>query len=163
MKKLLLVFLILFFQTGEQFAENQKKLSLPRFASLRSAKVNIHVGPGNEYPVEWTLILKGLPVLIVAEFNQWRRVEVFDGTIGWIHKTLLSSKKTKILIKDVIMFAKSSQKSQKIAKICKGAVLEEIKEKKGWLKCYARTDKNQKIIGWVESKNFWHGEKIEEG
>ena len=41
---------------------------LPRFASLRSDEVNLRVGPGENYPIEWVLKRKDMPVEILREF-----------------------------------------------------------------------------------------------
>ncbi|MDR0624968.1 MAG: hypothetical protein LBF72_00725 [Holosporales bacterium] len=125
------------------------------FASLRSSKINMHVGPGMQYPVEWVLVCKKLPVVIVAEFGQWRKICLFDGTTGWIHKSMLSTKKTRLIVKDAVIFANSSKKSEKLAKARQYVVVEEIKVQKGWVKIQVKTNKN--IVGWVKAKNCWDG------
>lgn len=72
-------------------------LPVPRFASLRSDETNLRTGPGVRYPVEWVLVLQGLPVEIVAEFGTWRRIRDPDGTIGWVHQSLLSGRRTAVV------------------------------------------------------------------
>jgi len=72
-------------------------LPVPRFASLRSSETNLRTGPGVRYPVEWVLVLQGMPVEIVAEFGTWRRIRDPDGTIGWVHQSLLSGRRTAIV------------------------------------------------------------------
>ncbi|MCH7931302.1 MAG: SH3 domain-containing protein [Proteobacteria bacterium] len=67
---------------------------LPRFASLRSDEVNLRAGPGTQYPVEWVFQRRYLPVEIVAEYEQWRRVRDVDGSEGWVHKSLLSGRRS---------------------------------------------------------------------
>src|SRR5262249_28607550 len=42
-------------------------LPVPRYASLKSEKVNGRSGPSTDYPVEWTYQRLGLPVVIVRE------------------------------------------------------------------------------------------------
>jgi len=69
-------------------------LPLPRFASLKSDEVNLRAGPGQSYPVEWVFTRKGLPVEIVAEYDQWRKIAAVDGTIGWVHRVMLSGQRT---------------------------------------------------------------------
>ncbi len=68
-------------------------LSTPRFVSLRSDKVNLRAGPGKQYPVEWVFVRRGLPVEIVKEYGDWRRIRDIDGSEGWVHRSLLSSKR----------------------------------------------------------------------
>lgn len=70
---------------------------LPRFASLRSAEVNLRAGPGPQFPVNWTYRRRALPVQIVAEFEHWRRVRDFEGVVGWAHRATLSTRRTLIV------------------------------------------------------------------
>jgi SH3-like domain-containing protein len=76
-------------------------LPVPRFVSLGADQVNLRYGPGREYPVSWVLARRGLPVEIIAEFDAWRKVRLHDSDEGWIHSSLLSSRRT-IVIKDAI-------------------------------------------------------------
>jgi len=69
-------------------------LPLPRFASLKADEVNMRAGPGQSYPVEWVFTRKGLPVEIVAEYDQWRKIQDVDGTVGWVHRVMLSGQRT---------------------------------------------------------------------
>ena len=69
-------------------------LPLPRFVSLKSQRVNMRVGPGTDYAVAWLYLKSGLPLEIIQEYDNWRRVRDADGTIGWIHGSLLSGTRT---------------------------------------------------------------------
>jgi SH3-like domain-containing protein len=76
-------------------------LPVPRFVSLGADQVHLRFGPGREYPIRWVLARKGLPVEIVAEFDTWRKVKLHDNDEGWIHSSLLSSRRT-VMIKDQV-------------------------------------------------------------
>ncbi|MBN2752523.1 MAG: hypothetical protein JXQ84_07410 [Rhodospirillaceae bacterium] len=65
-------------------------LRLPRFASLRATQVNLRSGPGVRYPIEWVYLQRDLPVEIIQEFDHWRKVRDWEGTEGWIHRSMLS-------------------------------------------------------------------------
>src|SRR5579864_875220 len=65
-------------------------LPIPRFASLRSDEVNVRTGPGTRYPVDWVFKRKGMPVEIVAEYENWRKIRDWQGASGWVHQSLLS-------------------------------------------------------------------------
>ncbi|MDP7625068.1 MAG: SH3 domain-containing protein, partial [Rhodospirillales bacterium] len=65
---------------------------LPRFVSLRADEVNLRTGPGVRYPVDWVYQRKNLPVEVIAEFGTWRKVRDVQGSQGWIHQSLLSSR-----------------------------------------------------------------------
>ncbi len=71
-------------------------LPLPRFASLKSAKVNLRIGPGKDYPVSWLFMKPGLPVEIIGEYDLWRRIRDSEGTEGWVYHSLLSGSRTSI-------------------------------------------------------------------
>lgn len=72
-------------------------LPLPRFASLRSAEVNLRTGPGVQYPIDWRFVRQALPVEIIAEFESWREIRDSQGTRGWVHQSMLSGKRTALV------------------------------------------------------------------
>lgn len=129
----------------------------PRFAAIRSNKVNLHVGPGMQYPVEWVLVYKNLPVLIITEFEDWRRIKLYDGTVGWVHKSLLTSKKKMTLITtDTQLKIKPKKQSKTIATLCKGVVAEMLKHRNKWMKIQIRLDDHSKIFGWIPEEDLWN-------
>ena len=71
-------------------------LPLPRFVSLKSGQANVRVGPGRDYRVEWVFTRPGLPLEIVAEYDNWRRIRDADGSEGWIFGALLSGRRTAV-------------------------------------------------------------------
>ncbi|NKB53500.1 MAG: hypothetical protein GKR97_14980 [Rhizobiaceae bacterium] len=72
-------------------------LPLPRFVSLKFNKVNLRVGPGRKYTINWLYKMRGLPVEIIQEFDQWRRIRDSEGTTGWVLNSQLSSRRTGIV------------------------------------------------------------------
>jgi SH3-like domain-containing protein len=71
-------------------------LPLPRFVSLKSGRVNLRIGPGLNYPVEWMYLKSGVPMEIIQEYDNWRRVRDSDGAEGWVNQSLLSGRRTAI-------------------------------------------------------------------
>jgi len=69
-------------------------LPIPRFVSLKSGKANMRVGPGGKYQVAWLYQKKGLPIEIIQEFDNWRKVRDAEGNEGWMLHSLLSGKRT---------------------------------------------------------------------
>ena len=49
-------------------------LPLPRFVSLKSDRINVRAGPGQDHTISWIFSKAGLPVEIVAEYENWRRI-----------------------------------------------------------------------------------------
>ena len=67
------------------------------FVSFKSSEVNMRVGPGKEYPIAWVFMRANLPMILMAEFDQWRKVKFIDGTVGWVHKNMISRKSSAIV------------------------------------------------------------------
>jgi SH3-like domain-containing protein len=74
-------------------------LPLPRFSALRSSDVNLRVGPERRFPVEWRFQRSDLPVQIIREHEQWRRIRDPDGVEGWVHSSNLQPGRRTFLIK----------------------------------------------------------------
>ena len=72
-------------------------LAIPRFVSLKAEKVNVRRGPSSDHGVAWVFQRKGLPVEIVAEFENWRRIRDSDGEEGWILQNMLTGKRTAMM------------------------------------------------------------------
>ncbi len=65
-------------------------LPLPRYVALRAPEVNLRTGPGLRYPIEWVYTRSGLPVEVIDEFETWRRIRDWEGSIGWVHQNMLT-------------------------------------------------------------------------
>lgn len=72
-------------------------LPLPRFVSLKSGRINVRRGPGNDYPIEWVFEKKGLPVEVTAESDRWRRIRDREGDVGWVWHSMLDGRRTAIV------------------------------------------------------------------
>src|SRR5690606_25371254 len=73
-------------------------LPLPRFVSMRAETANVRRGPSLDQRVDWEFVRRGLPLQIVAEYGQWRRVRDVDGATGWVHHSLLSGARTALVL-----------------------------------------------------------------
>ncbi len=72
-------------------------LTVPRFVSLKSDRVNVRVGPSREHNIAWTFVQAGLPVEIIQEFENWRRIRDWEGKEGWVFHSLLSGRRTALV------------------------------------------------------------------
>jgi len=72
-------------------------LPLPRFVSLKSKRVNMRVGPSREHKILWRYLKPGLPMEIIQEYDNWRKVRDPEGNEGWILHSLLSGKRTAVI------------------------------------------------------------------
>lgn len=73
-------------------------LPLPRFVSLKSNRVNVRKGPSTEHAVTWVFNQAGLPVEVIAEFENWRQVRDAEGAEGWVFHALLSGRRTALIM-----------------------------------------------------------------
>ena len=80
----------------ENLRRGPSGLPLPRFVSLKSGRVNSRIGPGVNYAVDWMYLKPGLPMEIIQEYDNWRRVRDPDGAEGWVNQSLLSGRRTAI-------------------------------------------------------------------
>jgi SH3-like domain-containing protein len=69
-------------------------LEIPRFVSLAAKRAHMRVGPGTSYKIKWVYMSPGLPLEILAEYGNWRKVRDQDGAIGWMYHALLSGRRT---------------------------------------------------------------------
>ena len=79
-------------------AAAEAKRSLPRFVSLRANEVNVRTGPGTRFPIKWVLKRRALPVEIVAEFENWRKIRDWQNGTGWVHQSTLTRKRTVFIV-----------------------------------------------------------------
>lgn len=73
-------------------------LPVPRFVSLKSDRVNARSGPNKDQEVRWVYTHAGMPVEVTAEFENWRRIRDWEGAEGWVYHSLLSGKRTAVVV-----------------------------------------------------------------
>ena len=146
MQKLIVFFiLIIFFNFGNVFSGEEY------FLTLRNEKVNLRQGPSFDYSVKIFYKKKFLPVLVLDESDNFRKIIDHENNSGWIHISQLSKKKAAIVIDDqVILFNGSTMYSKPIAILKKGRLLRVKKCEVVWCKVSA-----SKFKGWVKKESLW--------
>ena len=86
-----LVLAILLLASGSlpSLARDQGGLPVPRFVSLHASKIYLRTGPGMNFPVQWIHQRRHMPVEVIAEYDTWRKIKDWQGTIGWVHQSML--------------------------------------------------------------------------
>jgi hypothetical protein len=79
-------------------------LPIPRYVTLKGGEGNARRGPGLTHRIDWVFTTAGTPLRITAEYENWRRVEDYEGMGGWVHFTLLSGARGIIVTKDMAAF-----------------------------------------------------------
>lgn len=75
----------------------ETNLPVPRFVSLNASEANVRRGPSLSHRIDWVFTRRNMPLQLVAEYGQWRRVIDRDGQGGWIHYSLLSGARTVLI------------------------------------------------------------------
>ena len=127
-------------------------LEIPRFVSLKSNDVNLRVGPSTNYPIQLKYISQNLPVEIIDEFDVWRKARDHNGTIGWLHKSLIKGER-------FILTGYKNEKEINLYNRPNGKIIGIIKKNNildleicliNWCKV-----SQNKIKGWLLKKNVW--------
>lgn len=127
-------------------------LPLPRFVSLRADKVYARTGPGRNYPIRWVYESHDMPVEIIQEYDAWRKVRDINGDEGWIHKSLLSGKRTAYIRADegLADIYDRAGGGRVIARAETGVIAVIGKCDLIWCKVSAK-----EYTGWIERKFLW--------
>ena len=142
---------------GPKVSINGSGLKIPRIVSLKKSLTYMRSGPGKEFPVKFELKLKGYPLKVVAEFNNWRKVITYSKISGWIHTQLLSSFRTGLITKTTFLKKTPTHSSNSLAKLLPNLLINIKKCEENW--CKIEIVKKKKYIGWVQKSTIWGSTK----
>ena len=131
---------------------NETGLKIPRFVSLKSNEVNLRVGPSKNYPINIKYIEKNLPIEVIDEFKEWRKIKDFEENIGWLHKSLIKGER-------YILTGYNNEKNTIIYNRPNGERIGSIKKNnifnlKSCLLNWCKID-NKNLSGWVYKNSLW--------
>ena len=133
------------------------------YASLKKKEVNWRTGPGERYPILWVYQEQGYPVKVLDTYDIWRQVQEADGTIGWVHKKMLSDKRTVLIREEGALLKKPKKDSQTVAVIERGVVGKVNKCPADLPYCQLIfTYQDEEIKGWFPRQSVWGLEVGEE-
>lgn len=138
--------------------KNEDGLPLPRFASTRSAPINVRVGPGQKYDLAWIFNKSGMPVEITAEFDIWRKIRDFDGSEGWVQQNLLSGARSGLVAPwkksgDVPLLASASDEAAVRAYLGPGFRVDVRRCDGTW--CQVDASAGTTYTGYVKQTELW--------
>ncbi len=96
---------------------------VPRFESLAYTAVNGRTGPSQSHPIAWRYERRGLPVLVVKESVNWRRVRDPDGDEVWVHARMLSEARTAMVRRPATLRAEAAPAARPLAELSGGLVV----------------------------------------
>lgn len=140
-------------------AKGASGLPLPRFVSLKSKRVNMRIGPSTDYAVSWMYTKAGVPVEIIQEYENWRRIRDADGTEGWVNQALVSGDRTAVAApwmrgKGEGVYVNMRRDAQSgaavIARVQPGAIIKLSECTGDWCRAAAGN-----VSGWVSQAELW--------
>lgn len=124
---------------------------VPRFVSLRSDEVNLRVGPGENYPIEWVFKRKDMPVEIIEQYQNWRRVQDWQGEKGWVLDRMITAKR-QVVIEGATrgLYKEPDPNSRLVARAEPGVIARLIDLRGPWCNIQAGAYR-----GWVRRDEVW--------
>jgi SH3-like domain-containing protein len=152
------------FAAGELATGSASGLPVPRFVSLKADKVKVRQGPNLDQDVRWIYTRAGMPVEITAEFDNWRRIRDWEGAEGWVYHSLLSGKRTAVVVPtlkgDLVPLYKNPDAKAAVSAELQGGVVGTLKSCTGsWCEFAGKG-----FDGWIKQERLWGAypnEKVE--
>ena len=124
--------------------------AVPRYVSLKVGKANGRVGPSTNHKILWQYRRKGLPLIVVAETDTWRKVRDIKGDESWVHRPALSGIRNVITTEEATIHKNASVNAETMALTEKDTLLRLEECRKNWCKV-----SYEKIQGWIQRSEVW--------
>nr|WP_226999995.1 SH3 domain-containing protein [Phenylobacterium soli] len=127
-------------------------LPVPRYVSLKFDRVNARAGPGDDHRLLWVYTVKGLPVQVVAETSEWRRVCDPQGGLVWVHKRTTDGRRMVMNTREarVTLLRRPKPDAKPAAFLNSRALAALDRCEKGW--CRVKADG---VSGWAREGDLW--------
>jgi len=123
------------------------------FSSFRASETNVRSGPGQNYPIKYTYKVKGIPVRVISEYDNWNEIEDYEGQTGWVMQSLLTKKRMLMIYSKkptVEMRRKNNLEAHLIFRLENFVVGEYLKCDEKW--CAIKINGKK---GWVEKSDVF--------
>lgn len=138
-------------------AKTPSGFAVPRYVSLKVGFVNGRTGPSLGHPIAWQYKRKGLPLIIVAETDMWRKVRDIKGDESWIHKPAISGERFVITLENTSLHTKPSETAKVTAIAHQGALLNLIEcNEQQW----CRLESEDGLKGWSSRHKLWGAKEL---
>jgi SH3-like domain-containing protein len=130
-------------------------LPIPRFVSLKPSDTPMREGPSKDHRIKWVFKKEGIPVEIIAEFENWRRVRDSEGDDGWVFHSRLSGRRTiqvnpKLKQETISLHSRDSETAEVVAKLQPGVIANVEQCTGNWCKI-----SGQGFQGWLQQERLW--------
>lgn len=126
---------------------------VPRYVSLKFNEVNARSGPGDDHRLLWVYHARDLPVQVVAENTEWRRICDPEHGMAWVHRRTTDGRRTVMRIKPAPLALRGGPRaSAPVHAILNARALAALVrcDSKGW--CKVRVDG---VSGWAPAAELW--------
>ena len=114
-------------------------------------KANLRQGPGEWYPIKWIIKTPNLPLKVIDRSEAFNKVELHDGTQGWLSKILTSNKHNLIVVANTNLINSNGDTK---AKVLKHFIIKDhncgLEKKPKYCKV-----KIKNIKGYIKKSNLW--------
>src|SRR5215831_6842150 len=127
-------------------------MPVPRYVSLKFDKVNARAGPGDDHKLLWVYRARGLPLQVIAETLEWRRVCDPEGATAWVHKRVTDGRRTVMNTQGqpAALFRRPKADAKVAAYLNPKALAGLDRCSRGW--CKVKADH---ASGWVREGGLW--------
>ncbi len=138
-------------------AKTPSGFPVPRYVSLKVGKVNGRTGPSTQHPIAWQYRRQGLPLVVIAETEMWRKVRDVTGDESWIHKPALSGVRRVLVLEDATLHSKAKDAARVSALVERNSLLElEECTENDWCKVKSADG----LKGWTQRYKLWGAQKL---
>lgn len=137
--------------------ETLSGLPVPRYVSLKFGQVNGRQGPTLQHDVLWQYQRKGLPLIVVAETENWRKVRDSEGEESWIRRVALSGSRMALTKRDVDIVTRPRDDAR-INAVAQSNVLVQLGDCTASNWCRVKSADGYK--GWVRQTDLWGAAKF---
>ena len=138
-------------------AKTPSGFPVPRYVSIKVGKVNGRTGPSRQHPIAWQYRRKGLPLVVVAETEMWRKVRDVTGDESWIHKPALSGIRRVLVLEETVLHTKPKENARIAALVDRNALLDlENCNESDWCKVKSANG----LKGWTQRYKLWGAQKL---
>ena len=137
---------------AREAGETPSGFAVPRYLSLKFGEVNARAGPGDDHQVLWVYRARGLPVQVVAETREWRRICDPEGGLAWVHRRVTDGKRSVMnLAASPLPLRRRPRAEAEITAYLNARALAALDRcDKGW--CRLSVDG---VTGWVTESAVW--------
>lgn len=137
-------------QEPVETADTPSGLPIPRWVSVRGSPASMRAGPGLDYPILWRFERSGVPLQVITETREWRKVCGPDGSVAWIHRSLTSGRTRALAVRATEARARPDASSDVRARLALRASVGLEACETGW--CQVRSGD---VRGWVPEADLF--------